>query len=179
MHSFSEHLYASFTRINGWLFGTVGLVVSVGAFFFGPDTKVVVGWLVALAAVASVFLGVLSDAAYSGWKSSRQALPGVRKALVPPQNYPGIVKVLIVDSSDLFGVDALVSIYVKEDEYERLLAIGRVLTIQTNGFLQVGLTNLTDMDAETEKKLDANDAALLKRLLIKPSIPSYVLQENS
>jgi hypothetical protein len=177
MRSFPEHLYDSFSRVNGWLLGGLGLLLSIATFFFGPETKLVVGWLVAVAAVSTVLFAILLDAAYSGWKSSRRGLPEVRKALAPPLNYPGIVRILIVDPSDLFGVDALVSVYLKDDEYERLIGIGRVITVQTNGFLQIGLSPITEADPEIEKKLDSNDASLLKKLLIKPSIPSYILQE--
>lgn len=178
MKSFSEHIYDSFTRINGWLTGGIALALSITVFFFGPETKVVVGWLVATIAISLFLLAVLVDAAYAGWRASRRGLPEVRKTLEPPLIYTGISRILIVDPSDLFGVDALVSVYVKEDEYERLIGIGRVLTVQTNGYLQIGISSITESSPEIITKLNTNDASFLKKLLVKPSVPSYLLQEN-
>lgn len=178
MRSFTHHLYDSFLRINGWLIGGLALALSIAVFFFGPEAKVAIGWLVATIAASVFLLALFADAAFAGWRASRRGLPEVRKALEPPANYSGVARILIVDPSDLFGVDAIVSVYAKEDEYERLIGIGRVLTIQTNGYLQIGISTLTEPDGDTARKLIANDAGFLKKLLVKPSAPSYLLQEN-
>jgi multisubunit Na+/H+ antiporter MnhG subunit len=177
MRSFPEHLYDSFTRVHGWSFGTLSILLGLLTYFVSPNTHVALGWFVFLATVAMALFAIFLDAAHAGWKSSRRGLPEVRKALPPPANYPGIVRILLVEHSDIFGVDALISVYLKEDEYERLIGIGRVITVQSNGLLQIGVSSIMEVDPSTERKLDGNDASLLKKLIIKPSIPSYLLQE--
>ena len=136
--SFLEHLYDSVVRVRGWLIGALALVLSIAVFFMTPETKVVVGWLVVVGAPSALVIVILLDAAYTGWRASRRGLPEVRRVLESPSTYSGIA-IHIVDPSDLFGVDALVSVYAREDEYERLIGIGRVLTIQTNGYIQIGV----------------------------------------
>lgn len=178
MKSFKKHIYESFTRINGWLTGSIALVLSIAVMFFTPETKVLVGWLVASIIFSLLFLAVLFDAAYAGWSASQRGLPEVRRTLEPPLNYTDIAIILLVEPSDLFGVDVLVSVYAKEDEYERLIGIGRVLTVQTNGYLQIGIFTITEPNADIIMKLNNNDASFLKKLLVKPSVPSYLLQEN-
>jgi hypothetical protein len=178
MKTFSRHLYDSFLRVNGWVLGGLALIFSIAVFFFRPEDKVAVGWLIATIAAALVMLAITVDAAHCGWRASRRGLPDVRKTLDPPATYRGIERILIVDPSDLFAVDAVVSVYAKEDEYERLIGIGRVLTIQTNGYLQIGISTLTESSAAITKKLSGNDASFLKTLIVKPSVPSYLLQEK-
>lgn len=178
MRSFWELIYDSFIRINGWLFGGLGLALSVAALFFSPDTKVSVGWFVALGSLSIVVFVVLYDASRISWKASQRGLPAVRRTLEPPEIYQGVEKILIVEPSELFGVDALVSIYTTEEEYERLIGIGRVLNVQTNGYLQVGISTLTETSDDLAGKLKGNDSAFLKRLLVKPSVPSYLLQDR-
>jgi hypothetical protein len=72
----------------------------------------------------------------------------------------------------------MIAVYVNEDDYERLLAVGRVLTIQTNGFLQVGIKATADAGDDSLSKLRSNDASFLRKLLVKPSVPSYAIQEK-
>lgn len=178
MRSFWGLIYDSFLRINGWLFGGLGLALTVAAFFFTPENKVPVGWFVAAGTLSIVVIVVLYDASRTSWKASQRGLPAVRRTLEPPDIYQGIEKILIVEPSELFGVDVLVSIYITEDEYERLIGIGRVLNIQTNGYLQIGISTLTETSGELIDKLKSNDSAFLKRLLVKPSVPSYLLQDR-
>ncbi|MBK7023028.1 MAG: hypothetical protein IPH41_05785 [Sulfuritalea sp.] len=179
MRSFPKHLYDSFIRVNGWLVGLVGLIFSVGSFFFiKPDTTVAIGWLISTVIVAILVLVVAMDAAYVAWRSLKRGLPDVRRSLAPPAAYDGIDLLLLVDPSDLFAVDAMIAVYVNEDDYERLLAVGRVLTIQTNGFLQVGIKATADAGDDSLSKLRSNDASFLRKLLVKPSVPSYAIQEK-
>lgn len=178
MESFRGLLYESFLRIHGWLLGVLALTLSIVVFFVGPDTKILIGWLVASWAVLLIALAVLADSALSAWRLSRRGLPQVRSSLKPPQIYEGIKRILLTDPSDLFGVDGLVSVYVKEDHYERHIGIGRVLTVQTNGYLQIGITAVTDSDSQLVEKLNGNDASFLGKLLVKPSVPSFLMQEK-
>lgn len=178
MKSFGGLIYKSFLRINGWLFGGLALAISIAVFFVSPETKILVGWLVTAVAFSLVLIAILFDASRISWKASQRGLPEVRKTLEPPEIYQGIERILIVDPSELFGVDVLVSIYAKEEEYERLIGIGRVLTVQTNGYLQVGISTFTESSADIVGKLKGNDAGFLKKILIKPSVPSYLLQEK-
>ena len=176
MKSFSAHLYNSFLRINGWLVGVTALALTIAAYYFGPEEKVGIGSLVTTAAISILIIVVLIDAAYVGWRESQRGLPEIKKILDAPAEYSGISKLLIVSPSELFGVDVLVSVYMKEDEYERLIGIGRVLTIQVNGYIQIGMTSITETNGEIIGKFNNNDASFLKKLLVKPSVPSFLLE---
>lgn len=179
MKTFGALLYESFLRVNGWLLGGAALVLSITVFIVSPATKVAVGWLIAALATCIVIVVVVVDAASTAWRMSQRGLPKVRRTLDPPKIYVGVIRILIVDPSDLFSVETLISLYVKDDEYERLLGLGRVLTVQSNGILQIGITSLVDADEAIQTKLNGNDAGFLKALLVKPSFPSYLLQEKS
>lgn len=179
MKSFSAHLYSSFLRINGWLVGAVALILTIAAYSFKPDDKVSIGLFITTAAISILIIVVLIDAAYVSWRESQRGLPEIKKILNAPSEYSGISKLLIAAPSELFGVDVLVSVYVKEDEYERLIGIGRVLTIQVNGFIQIGMTSITETNGDMIDKFNNNDASFLNKLLVKPSVPSFLLENQN
>tara|TARA_R110001592_G_scaffold167023_3_gene402312 strand:- start:2221 stop:2757 length:537 start_codon:yes stop_codon:yes gene_type:complete len=178
MSTFSGLLYESFRRINGWLLGIASIAISFALFHFTPDMKVSIGWFVVVILTLSVIVFILIDAARQAWKLSRRGLAAVRRAIPPPTFYQGTECVLLAENSELYSVESLVSIFVKDDEYERLFAIGKVLTVQTNGILQIGITSLAESDSELMQQLLANDAGVLKKILVKPSVNSIHLQRN-
>jgi hypothetical protein len=78
----------------------------------------------------------------------RRAPPKVRSAqqiIVQGQEQ----LLLLLDPSDMFGFDAVVSVYRKNGDFEEMVGIGRVRTIQENGFIQVTIEQ-TDPSADGE-----------------------------
>lgn len=171
MKSFTGILYEAFIHVNGWVLSLVSLAVAFLTYKYTAETKVPIWVLFITSAILTIILVIVFDAALIAWRRSSQVLPSVKKSVPPPAIYVGIVMLLLVSPSDLYGVHSLVSLYLKEDEYELLIGLGKVLTIQTNGCIQVGLMDLLDMEPEIAKKIENNDATILKKLVVKPSFP--------
>lgn len=177
MKTFSRLLYESFLRVHGWSLALAGIALNALLFFVGPETQVQVGWLALTASLSGFLFVVAFDAAWNSWKESQRGLPEVKRTLEPPSLYSGVERLLLVTPSELYGVDTLVSIYVKEGEYERLIAVGKVLSVQENGYLQIGIRELDHQDTAISDNLNGNDASFLRKLLVKPSVPAYLAQE--
>src|SRR5690606_2644181 len=100
------------------------------------------------------------------------------RTLDPPAIYKGIHRVLLIEPSDLFGAEVIVSLYVTENDYERLVGVGRVLSVQVNGSIQVGITAILDGHQDIVSQLNGNDAEFLKKLIVKPSVAAYILEAS-
>lgn len=73
--------------------------------------------------------------------------------------------VILVDRSDWLSHQTAVAVYYTDDEVERMLCIGQVINIQTNGLIQIELQPPNET-GDFDKKL----ADLRQNLLIKPGI---------
>ena len=70
----------------------------------------------------------------------------------------------------------MVAIYqVQEQQYEVLVATGRVLTIQDNGLIQVGLIDYFDSHHQIVERLLENDKTVLDSIVVKPNVPRFRL----
>lgn len=167
-------LWESFRSTSGPVLTTLSLVATLVAWIFSHDVKVSIVWLVFLTGVAVVVVSTLAQAAFAAYKSTRR-LPAIRLASKPPPAYRDVHVVILLEASELFAHDSLVSVYqLQEHGYEVLVAIGRVLTVQDNGLIQVGVHRMFDPNTHLLEKLVQNDKRVLESLLVKPSVPRSV-----
>ena len=79
---------------------------------------------------------------------------------------------LLLEPSDLFGFDASVSIYRRNADFEEMIGIGRVFTIQENGFIQITLDVIVpSADTAFLTNLQAGNAQALSETLVRPTVP--------
>jgi hypothetical protein len=83
---------------------------------------------------------------------------------------------LLLDKSELFGHDAVVSVYhVDGSDFEQLIGVGYVRNIQENGKIQV-LVEEVIANGDLLNRLAHNDAEVLGRIRVKPSAPHREMQ---
>lgn len=153
----------------------LGLAVGLAAWIFGSDVRVPLVSVAIFGSVAVILGATLTHAVLVAHAAALKRLPRVRIAKVPPSSYRDVRVVLLLDESELFSVDALVAVYKIEDEdYEALVAIGRVLIIQDSGLIQIGVTNILPEAAESFEKVLRNEKSALKALIVKPHVPVSV-----
>jgi hypothetical protein len=116
--------------------------------FFKPDWSIPANVVFLGVIVAAFLLALVSSMLFEVWPLLRRAPPKVRSAqqiIVQGQEQ----LLLLLDPSDMFGFDAVVSVYRKNGDFEEMVGIGRVRTIQENGFIQVTIEQ-TDPSADGE-----------------------------
>ena len=120
-------------------------------------------------------LATLIDNSIQNFNRISNILPKVKYARAPTELYSGSKAILLLDNSDIFAHEALVSVYLLENDFERLIGVGFILTIQANGLIQVLVNKaIEDKGGSIWESICRNDATVLSRLHVKPSIPKIL-----
>lgn len=175
MRTFGALIRAAFDSVQGWLLGGIGLVLAVLALAFAGGAKVPLWIAVAIAVAFAIVAVVFYQAARIAWSMARKSLPSVLQVLKPPPSYVGVLYLLIAEASDQFTTGMAVTIYLREDEYERLVGVGRVITVQENHSLQIGLDATGDLEPHVAEGFEKGEASFIRRLIVRPSIPTFIL----
>jgi hypothetical protein len=181
MKSFFFELYDSFTRINGWLFGLLGTALAIALWAWKPEATVRIVIVVPIIVALLFVIVILFDSAYQLYRSIWKP-PRVIRANPAPELYKDGLALLLLNKSEMFGQDFLVSIYLQEDSFELLVGLGVVINIQFSGLVQVLVIQNTDSkQKDLWKDVLSNDCKHLDKLLVKPSIPKsyYTSQVHS
>jgi hypothetical protein len=123
----------------------------------------------------------LADTSYGFYKESINIVklpnPVVKRACDPSKLSPNPdAKVgLILDPSERFRQDDLVSIIYKTGDAELVIGYGDILNVQENKMIQVEVLNISREDILI--RLLKNDAEYLKRIEVRPTVSVKVLDE--
>ncbi len=168
---FLSELYHAFRRVNGYAMSAVGVVLSALAHVWLPDAKLSIGVIVPITVVVVLLVLTLLDAVYEGIRR-RACLPKVVRAFPPKAPYADARAILLLEESDIFSHDAMVSVFSRIDEFERFIGVGFVATVQENGLIQVCVqSDPEDSNVDTWDRILQNNRDELAQLLVKPSIP--------
>lgn len=174
--SFPALLYDGFRRVQGFLIGVIGVVLTIAAWQIPSARAVPVAWVVPVGVVALLLIFTLWDAAYRAFSAAVHPLPRVRGRVKATPIFGSAIAILLLEPSALFSHDTIVSVYyIDEDGFERLTGIGRVLNIQGDGKIQVGITYLEPSLAETFEEATKSPARL-QRIIVKPNVPEPLLK---
>ena len=156
----------------------ISLFVMIGAFFWLDTKTVALRWVILVGTLTVFVVAILVDLTVRLSSAARASLPSARAGYPPSSPYDQGVGVLLLDPSDLFSQDAVVSVFSRQNDFERLIGVGQVLTIQDNGLIQVVVLKDLGSDDKLWERLRSNDATALRDVLVKPSIPRQVLSSN-
>ena len=157
----------SFYSAWGAIFTVGAVIVAVLLWLFPPttvdrlSTALPVGLLLVFVAL------ILGRAALLALQTSRQNLPGVIVVRDGPN------PILLLEPSELFSHETVVSIYhVDDDKFERLIGLGTVINVQQDGKIQVVMHHPTEGYEDIVNRMERNDAAVIRRILVKPTVPA-------
>jgi hypothetical protein len=125
--SFWEIVWSNFLNVQGVLLSIIGIAL----WFFTPQTSISLGLVLFIVILALVITLIFASTAYEIFNKSKDffSLPRVilpRKILANNQRQ----FLMLLLSSELFSNDTLVSFHYFDDDFEQLIAIGRVINIQ-------------------------------------------------
>ena len=79
----------------------------------------------------------------------------------------------------MFGHEAIVSVYHKEEGFEEYIGNGFVLTIQENGFIQVlVLKNNDERHSVLWDKIMSGNKQTLENMIVRPTVSKSVLSSG-
>jgi hypothetical protein len=176
--NFSEHLFKSFWASYGHIMAFVGIAVGLIAIYVVPDKAVLSLRYAAIPILIGVYLILwFLYTAWSAFHIKTIVVPGVVSAKPPPKAFSSSKALLLVEPSVIYSHDSVVSIYFLEDEFERLIGVGRVYNVQDNKIIQVLVTHDLDFGDEWNSIVN-NDATKLTKLRIKPTVPSSAMENH-
>ncbi|MGA9098650.1 MAG: hypothetical protein WB392_06920, partial [Methanotrichaceae archaeon] len=100
-------------------------------------------------------------------------------AQMPYTSNPNARVLCLVEPSEFFSYDTMVSFYYKIGDFERLIGLGEVININEDKFIQIELNRLLDGNDAIVERLIENNAECLRRIRIKPFIPKGYLSQLS
>ena len=175
MKTFFAEVYCSFLRTHGYSVGILSFIMTTLAFYFTPDDTVHLKWLVPLSLVSLLVFIVLVDFAFRAYHAATTRLPVVKSATKPPELYPNATALLLLDKSELFGHESIVSVYIRDNDFEMLIGVGFVLTIQQDGLVQILVSKKVESGRDMLwTEVTSNNANTLRKLIVKPSIPKHI-----
>jgi hypothetical protein len=174
--SFALHLYSSFKAIYGPFLTFVGVVLAIITFFTIPATSSLpVRYAILVILIALCLIIWLFDASWSAFNRKSNVLPSVICAREAPKSFKKAIALLILESSEFFSYDSVVSIYSVENEIEILVGVGKVINIQENKKIQVLVTHrIEEIDWNLILQNNVNE---LRKLIIKPTVSSTAFVE--
>ena len=172
--SFWHTVGKSFWSVQTGIVGLISVVLSfVLAKSAASTASMSVILLAALVVVIVLILSTLIRSTYIAVRAATPALPRVIAAQSTPAGHG--TALLVLGASVLFSQDIGVSIYYRSDEFELIVGLGVVEAIREDKRIQVALTHPIPGHEDVIDRLTKNDSAVLKKLVIKPSVPrAYV-----
>lgn len=173
--SFWSLVWSSFLRTQGALIGVVAFVSSLLLWRLSPNKNISLGLALPIGLFCVVLILTLGHAAYQSFKMSKRILPRVlfgKKSSTKDQKTQVLC---LLEPSELFSYDAVVSFYYIDEGFEQLIGIGTVINIQEDGKIQVIIAYSRDVYEETINKLAGNNAGVLNKIIVKPNVPKSIL----
>lgn len=163
----TSNFYKSWIRVRGPLLGIIGLILAIIP-FYGNTDWILFGKIFFPACILIVIVTFVAvDAAV---RSIREIhLPGIkgtRKSSWPYESYDCIA---LVPEHPYLKEKSMITIYIEQEELEDVIGAGDVLSHQKNGLFKVGVKFRPETLPEIKTKVNGNDAAMLRKLIIKPT----------
>lgn len=159
-------IWSSFLKIQGITIGFLALLISIFFWLYSPDKNISLRFAVPIFILLIVVIFTFASAAYESFKISRHNIPKIVLGKKIGSNL-----LCLLEPSELFSHDTLVSFFYIEESFEELIALGKVINIQEDGKIQVTVNLILRAHEDTITKLEQNDANVIKRIKVKPNIP--------
>jgi hypothetical protein len=185
MDNFGGDLWKSFKSVYGPVLAALALILAIGSFFYEPTSEIRFSWK--WAAVIVPF-GVTACATFVDMlvTARRMSYPRLPRVIsVYSERRPGYggdamdeETVLLLEPSELFGYDGVVSIYYNQRlggadarPFERLIGVGRVSNIQEEKIIAITVLRSRAGQEAIWRRIRDRESAALADLRVKPTVP--------
>lgn len=174
-----DYLYDSFARRLGLPVALLSFALGFILWIFKSSDCMPLWVSIPTISLLLMILFVFYDSLRASTKSKR--LPKVRSVKESSSNIEGNPRqpMLLVDPSDLFYINTMVTLYGEENDFEIQLGLGYVETINDKKRLQVLIREEpAGVNDEFWRGIAANSKDYLARLRVRPSVPNpyYFIQ---
>jgi len=162
------------------------IIPGLYAIFYGWDSERTVSWNYYMISIFTIILVLIIfvDHSYSNYKSMkmreeelklRNRYPKIRTCL--PKEFDDYSReAYLLDPSNLYVQDTMVSFIYTDGHYEQLVGAGSVINIQDNQFIQVEMSYIRNGCEQIVNRLKHNDAETLKNTYVRPTISKTIIK---
>lgn len=173
---FSSLLWESAVKSWGGIISILGLSATILSFFIIPNESVIkVRFIMIVVMVMSSLLIIALRAAWLSHQLTNLPTPKVIYVKDAIKPYCNCHALFVIDPTPLLSNDALVSVYYLEHGFEDFVGLGKVINVQDDKRIQVVVTDNYNFEDRLDK-IKGNLRGELDKLVIKTSIPSFILQ---
>jgi hypothetical protein len=168
--SMASALFDSIMSSHGFLIGGVSLVLAILSLAVGPTSTIALKWFWLLAIALATIIWLFAAALRSSLVTERHTLPGVLRSI--SINDTPELPILLVEPSDMYGTNTLVSLYFRETQSGFELSVGQgiVSHIQLDQKIQVQIENWFEGNSNILDGIRQNDIQYLSGLIVRPSV---------
>lgn len=176
---FGNLLWESTIKSWGGILTFLSFIGALLVFYLVPESSSIELKYI-LPAIILVFFAVVVAlrAAWTACQESGTKIPRVMYVKDAPKAYQGACALFLVEPTPLLSHDAIISVYYLEDDLERLVGVGKVINVQNDKKVQIVITDNYDF-GEKLNQIMANSKDELKKLIVKASVPSFILEDIS
>jgi len=167
---FGGLIWTSFSKVQGTVLTGLGIFATIILSFPKVNSDPYLPWIIGGSLIAAAAILTFAHAAYRALRMSKKILPRVLMAKRVSWKGQGSTILCVLEPSELFSNDTLISFYYKDDVCEGFIGYGTVINIQEDKKIQVTLEQILSEDDEMIQKLANNDSSLLGKIIIKPYI---------
>jgi hypothetical protein len=165
-------IYDAFLRLNGLFLALLSLVVGFLLWALQPSGQIPM-WLAIPTIVTGMIISFVLYDALSAAINNWGRAPGVRRvkeAEPLPEGNKGFR--LIIEPSQQFYTDSMITLYGRENEFDIQLGIGYVETVNEKRYIQaIVYENPMNANRQFWERICNNDQEYLSRLSVRPSVP--------
>lgn len=180
MNEYIQFVYRAFLKINGFVLAGIGFIISILAWKLGANTKLEL-WIVVSALLVFILTVIALGDALRDALTRKAMLPAIKKVACGNQHgfrFSVTQAVFLIEQSEMFAIDAVVSVYADVEEFEVLIGQGYVLGYTTQGLIQAVINEFPEgAHPEVWQRILKNDQSILSRLKVKPSVSRQTLND--
>lgn len=152
-----------FLKNFAWPFGLAGGVYAIVSRFIPADATA--NLLLVLAIAVFLVAVIITQSFYLGERVQGGEADQAKIEVVMDAG-----KLFVIDKTDRFGLGMAAHVYYKEDAYERLIAVGQVINVQTDGKIQIKLEYEAAVEPDLLLRISQNTPSIRQQIKIRPAI---------
>jgi hypothetical protein len=177
--SFSDLLWESTVKSWGGILTFLSFTGAILVFYLVPEqSSIQLKHILPIIIVAFFLLVVFIRTAWIACQVSSSNIPRVMYVKDAPKAYESACALFLIEPTPLLSHDAIVSVYYLEDDLERLVGVGKVINVQNDKKVQILITDNYDFGEKLNQIMN-NSKDELKKLIVKASVPSFILEAIS
>ena len=177
--SFGNLLWESTLKSWGGILTFLSFSGAILVFYLVPEqSTILLKNVLPLIILAFFLLVIFVRSAWIACQNSNTKIPRVMYVKDAPKAYESACALFLVEPTPLLSHDAIISVYYLEDDLERLVGVGRVINVQNDKKVQILITDNYDFGEKLNQIMN-NSKDELKKLIVKSSVPSFILEAIS